>query len=74
MTNEEEAVNVKLSITGYGNLSPPNEIELYGAGVKFFSYWFAKQSGALGMDTEALFEEFKQNVCKAMAAGTKGTG
>lgn len=65
---------VRLQITAKHDITPPNELQLYGAGVKFFAYWMTKQDGVMGMDTPALFDELKMNICKAMAAGTEGTG
>jgi hypothetical protein len=67
-------IDVKLIISAYGDITTANEIELYGAAVKYLAFWFMKQDGVNGKDTEALFEEFKENVCKAMAAGAQGTG
>jgi hypothetical protein len=67
-------LKITLTISAYEETTTQDEIDVYGSGVKFFSYWFAKQDGVMGKDTEALFEEFRQNVCKAMAAGTEGTG
>lgn len=66
--------NVQLVISAWDERTSPKDIEMYGACVKFFTYWLAKQDGVMGKDTEALFDEFKMNVCKAMAAGTQGTG
>lgn len=64
---------VQLTISAFAERTPPVEIELYGSAVKFLTYWMVKQNGCGGKDTEALFEELKSNVCKAMAAGTEGT-
>lgn len=72
--SDSDTEKVQLSISAYGDRTSPYEIHLYGSGVKFFAYWFTKQDGVMGKDTEALFDELKENVCKAMAAGTKGTG
>lgn len=65
---------VKLVITAYGETTPPEELRIYAHAVKFLAYWMQKQDGAMGSDTEALFEELKTNVCKAMMGETKGSG
>lgn len=67
-------IKVSLNISAYGDRTTANEVEIYGAGVKFFAYWLMKQDGVMGKDTEKLFDELKQNICTAMAAGTEGTG
>lgn len=71
---EVDQFTARLCISAKADITPPEELQLYGAGVKFFAYWLTKQDGVLGMDTPALFDELKQNICKAMAAGTQGTG
>lgn len=65
---------VQLSITAYGGKTTDQELEMYKQSVKYMAYWFTKQNGALGKDTPELFDEYKTNICKAMAAGTQGTG
>lgn len=42
------------------------EIETYVAAIGFLAYWFEKQDGANGKDTEALFEEMRGNICDIM--------
>ena len=73
-TVEIGQTKVELNISAYADRAPANELQLYAAGIKFFAYWFEKQDGSNGNDTEALFEEFKTNVCAAMAAGSQGNG
>ena len=65
---------VRLTITAYGESTTDQELEMYKQSVKFMAYWFTKQNGAMGSDTPALFDEYKNNICLAMAAGTKGSG
>jgi len=69
-----EGTQVQLVISAYAEKTTPREIELYGSAVKFLSYWFMKQDGVMNKGTPELFDEFKQNVCAAMAAGSQGTG
>jgi hypothetical protein len=74
MQNDVEMLyKVPLTITCYNEITPDSEIEMYGSAVKYLTYWMAKQDGAGGLDTPALFEELKRNVCLAMAVGCKGS-
>ena len=66
--------SVKLTVTCYGESTPPGEMQIYGSAVKFLAYWIEKQTGAMDATSEDLFEELKSNVCKAMMGETKGTG
>ena len=67
-------MQVTLVISAKADNTTQQELETYGSAVSFLAYWFEKQDGVMGQDTPALFDEFKDNVCRAMAAGTKGTG
>lgn len=60
---------VPLKIAAYSETTSPDEIATYVAAAQFLAFWLEKQNGAAGNDTEALFEQFKNNVCAIMARG-----
>jgi len=74
MSEEPADYKVQLKVSAYADRTHQSEIAVYGAAVKFVAYWLQKQNGVMDMDTEALFDEFKQNVCTAMMGPTGGTG
>ncbi len=56
----------QLFVSAYMETTSDEEWESYAAAVAFMAFWFEKQDGADGKDTNALFEEFKENVCIVM--------
>lgn len=55
-----------LFVSAYMDETSAEDWESYAACVSFMAFWFEKQDGADGKDTNALFEEFKENVCIVM--------
>lgn len=49
-------------------------LKTYVAAVRFMASWLAAQDSAEGKDTNALLNEFGDNVCARMRDGYKGTG
>jgi len=70
----DDGVKIQLTISAYEERTTPQEIQMYGAAVKFMTYWLIKQDGVMGKDTGALLDEFKENICLAMRGGAGGQG
>lgn len=70
----DEGVSVQLKISAYGETTTDKDIQMYGAAVKFMTYWLIKQDGVMDKDTGMLLDEFKENICLAMRGGAGGQG
>lgn len=70
----DDGVTIQLQISAYSEKTTDKEIQMYGAAVKFMTYWLVKQDGVMGKDTGQLLDEFKENICLAMRGGAGGQG
>ena len=64
---------VKLGVSAKESTNQ-DELKLYISCAAFIAAWLEYQNGARGLNTEQLFDEFRDNVCLIMRGGTDEYG